>query len=204
MKLRIETLVQSYYANLYKFAYRLSGSPVDAEDLCQETFCSAQKKLGQLRDDGKILNWLYTILRNAYLHRLRADKRYSELTPEACEYLAAPSPEELPAISSAQLQEALNLLPEAYRTPLILFYFQDMAYKEISEQLDVPIGTVMSRISRGKEYLKRYFHKEIAEETFQETPGKPILSLTTRTQNPSKPAADGMPSPTREKIHAVS
>ena len=69
----VEKLVDDHYLGLYRYAFRLTGSPGDAEDLTQETFCKAQVKLHQLADAGKAKSWLFKILRNTYLHRVRSD-----------------------------------------------------------------------------------------------------------------------------------
>src|ERR1700722_13174139 len=74
-KNRVEQLVAAFYAPLYRYAYRLSGSPQEAEDLTQDAFCQAQDKLGQLRDESRAKAWLFSILRNAYLHRVRSAKQ---------------------------------------------------------------------------------------------------------------------------------
>ena len=71
---RIEDLVTDHYESVYRFAYRLSGAAAEAEDLTQETFCQAQLKIGQLRELSAARGWLFSIVRNAYLHRLRSRK----------------------------------------------------------------------------------------------------------------------------------
>ena len=68
--------------------------------------------------------------------------------------LAEPLPEPLPAVDPERLQEALNELPEVFRTPIILYYFEDFSYRDIAEQMDLPIGTVMSRLARAKAHLR--------------------------------------------------
>ncbi|MSQ93395.1 MAG: sigma-70 family RNA polymerase sigma factor [Gemmataceae bacterium] len=151
----IDSLVEAHYAALYRYAYRLCGSSQDAEDLTQETFCLAQKKLFQLREDARAKSWLFTILRNAYLHRLRASKQEKQVSLEAVGELSERGPEPLPAVDSAHLQKALNELPEAFRTPIVLFYFEDFSYKDIVEQMNVPLGTVMSRLARAKAFLRQ-------------------------------------------------
>src|SRR5437870_5088953 len=70
----VQQLVDEHYRSLYCYAYRLSGSAADAEDLTQDTFCQAQAKLAQLRDWNRAKAWLFSILRNAYLHRVRAGR----------------------------------------------------------------------------------------------------------------------------------
>jgi RNA polymerase sigma-70 factor (ECF subfamily) len=150
----IQRLVEDNYQTLYRYAYRLSGSSADAEDLTQETFCKAQLNLSQLRDPGRARPWLFSILRNAYLHRVRAEKQQPCVSLEGVGDLAEPLPESLPEVDPEQLQQALNELPEVYRTPIILFYFEEFGYRDIAEQMELPIGTVMSRLARAKAYLR--------------------------------------------------
>jgi len=150
----LERLVDEHYAALFRYAYRLSGSAADAEDLTQETFCKAQLNFSQLRDMGRARPWLFSILRNAYLHRVRADKQQSCVSLDGVGDLPEASAESLPEIDPELLQQALNELPEAFRTPIILYYFEDFGYREIAEQMDLPIGTVMSRLARAKAYLR--------------------------------------------------
>jgi RNA polymerase sigma-70 factor (ECF subfamily) len=150
----VEQLVEEHYAALYRYAYRLSGAAADAEDLTQEAFCKAQASLGQLRDPGRAKPWLFSILRNAYLHRVRSDRQERRVPLDEVGDLAEPLPEPLPAIDPERLQEALNELPEVFRTPIILYYFEDFSYRDIADQMDLPIGTVMSRLARAKAYLR--------------------------------------------------
>jgi len=150
----VQRLVDEHYVALFRYAYRLSGSSADAEDLTQETFCKAQLNFSQLRDPARAKPWLFSILRNAYLHRVRADKQQSCVSLDGVGDLAEPLPESLPDVDLEQLQFALNELPEVYRTPIILFYFDDFGYREIAEQMDLPIGTVMSRLARAKAFLR--------------------------------------------------
>jgi RNA polymerase sigma-70 factor (ECF subfamily) len=151
----IAALVEAHYAALYRYAYRLSGSSQEAEDLTQETFCLAQNKLHQLREQDRAKSWLFSILRNAYLHRLRLSKQEKHVSLDGIGDIPDRLPEPLPALDSAQLQKALHELPEAFRTPLILYYFEEFSYRDIAEQMNMPLGTVMSRLARGKTYLRQ-------------------------------------------------
>jgi len=148
-------LIDSHYDSLYRYAYRLSGTSADAEDLTQETFGKAIVSLEQLRDAEKARGWLYRILRNAYLHRVRDEKRRRCVPLDSLGDLAAEKVETVAEIDPGALQAALNELDETFRTPLILFYFEDFSYRDIAEQLELPIGTVMSRLARAKAYLRR-------------------------------------------------
>lgn len=150
----IEELVEAYYSSLFRYALRLSGFGAEAEDLTQEAFCQAQTKLAHLRDWSRARNWLFTILRNLYLHRLRASKKESVVSLDNLSDVPDRLPEPLPEIDPQRLQEALNQLPEVFRTPIILYYFEDFSYRDIAEQMELPIGTVMSRLARAKTFLK--------------------------------------------------
>src|SRR5205823_5109385 len=138
----------------YRYAYRLSGAAADAEDLTQEAFCKAQAQLGSLRDPDRAKPWLFAILRNAYLHRARSDRAHKQVPLDAVGELPGDCPPEVPEVGTEELQRALNDLPEGFRTPVILFYFEDMSYRDIAEQMDLPIGTVMSRLARAKAHLR--------------------------------------------------
>ncbi len=151
---KVEQLVNEHYVSLYRFAYRLSGNATDAEDLTQEAFCSAQRKWSQLRNPQRAKAWLFSIVRNGYLHRIRSDKHHHFVPVECLSDVADALPDPLPPIEPARLQEVLNDLPEVFRTPVILFYFEDFSYRDIAEQLDLPIGTVMSRLARAKSHLR--------------------------------------------------
>jgi RNA polymerase sigma-70 factor (ECF subfamily) len=150
----VQRLVDEHYAALYRYAFRLSGTAADAEDLTQEAFCKAQLNLSQLREAGRAKAWLFSILRHAYLHRVRADKHQRCISLDGLGDIAEPLPEPLPDIDPAQLQGALDELPEVFRTPIILYYFEDFSYRDIAEQMDLPLGTVMSRLARAKAYLR--------------------------------------------------
>ena len=153
-KPHIEQLVKDHYPGLYRFAYRLSGNAGEAEDLTQEAFCQAQAKLHQLRDAQAARPWLFSILRNAFLRRLRAARGAKTLPLDEIGELVDRVDNEIAPVDSRQLQEALDELPEAYRTPLVLYYFEEFSYRQIAEQMQVPLGTVMSRLARGKECLR--------------------------------------------------
>ncbi len=150
----VERLVEEHYEGLFRYAYRLTGSAADAEDLTQETFCKAQVNLGQLRDPARSKPWLFSILRNAFLHRVREERHQPRVPLDGVGDLPEPSPEPLPDIDPELLQQALYELDEAFRTPIILFYFEDFSYRDIAEQMELPIGTVMSRLARAKAHLR--------------------------------------------------
>jgi RNA polymerase sigma-70 factor (ECF subfamily) len=151
---KLTELVQQHYALLYRYAYRLTGSEPDAEDLTQQAFLTAQLKLEQLRDECCARAWLIKIVRNAFLRNRRAP-----VCLTLCELDSVPAIESATTVDldfdAEQLQSALNDLPEEFRSALILFYFREFTYREIAELMGTPIGTVMSRLARGKAYLRQ-------------------------------------------------
>ena len=154
--LDFEKLVEDFYMPLYRFALSLSRSESDAADLTQQTFFLWASKGHQLRDASKVKTWLFTSLYREFLGRKRHSNRFVEVE----ENTEAISAQAVPASVVEQLdgdivQRALLNLEEIYRAPLTLFYLQQLSYKEIAETLEIPIGTVMSRISRGKAQLRK-------------------------------------------------
>src|ERR1700693_2272118 len=103
----VQRLVDDHYVGLYRYAYRLSGSAADAEDLTQEAFCKAQLNLSQLRDPDRAKAWLFSILRNAYLHRVRAESQQRVVSLEDVGDVAEPQGEPLPDVDPELLQKAL-------------------------------------------------------------------------------------------------
>ncbi len=156
-----EMIALPYLDFIYKSAYRFCGNQTDAEDLTQETFEIAFEKFTQLRDERKCKSWLFIILRNLYLKQLGKYRKYHFIDFEKLSYNnkneipCSTEEEQIKKVMDGELQEALNKLKEKYKTPLILFYIGDFSYSEIAKTLKIPLGTVMSRISRGKISLKK-------------------------------------------------
>jgi RNA polymerase sigma factor (sigma-70 family) len=149
-KLDFENLVANHYQPLYQFAFSLTRDEAESCDLTQQTFYIWAAKGQQLRDLSKVKTWLFTTLHREFLGSRRRQTRFPHIELEAAE-------SELPEISPAafnrldveQLMTALGKVDELYQAPVALFYLQDHSYKEIAEILEVPIGTVKSRLARG-------------------------------------------------------
>jgi RNA polymerase sigma-70 factor (ECF subfamily) len=154
-----EALALPYLDFIYRSAYRLCGNPADAEDLAQETFEIAFEKFSQLKDGNKCKSWLFVILRNLYLREVGKYKKYQFIDFDNLSYrmqnIKQSKQDQIRTVMDGELQEALNKLDEKYKTPLILSYIGDFSYQEIAEMLKIPMGTVMSRIARGKMFLKK-------------------------------------------------
>ena len=160
VRLDFESLVASYYRSLYQFAYSLSQSEADACDLTQQTFYIWATKGHQLRDVSKVKTWLFTTLHREFLETRRRAARFPhfELNEMALD-LPVISPARINQLDSAQVVTALGRVEEVYKAPVTLFYLQDCSYKEIADILEIPMGTVKSRIARGIAQL----HKLLAD-----------------------------------------
>ena len=147
-------LVREWYDPLYRFAFSLSGKRDDALDLTQNAFLKWARKGGTLRKRNKAKSWLFTVVYREFLDQARRSNRFPNLELKE-EILPDPdSGDSKTSIDSGSAVAALAQLEEHYRAPLALFYFEHHSYAEIAEVLDVPIGTVMSRIRRGKDRLR--------------------------------------------------
>ncbi len=154
-----ESLVNTFYPALYRFAFSLTRMESDARDLTQETFYIWAVKGHQLHDARKVKSWLFTTLHREYLGRRRKMIRFPQLE-------LAQAEDELPEIPARSVEhldgalvlEALARLDEVFQGPVALFYLEDYTYPEIAEILQIPLGTVKSRISRGIAHLQRLIH----------------------------------------------
>jgi RNA polymerase sigma-70 factor (ECF subfamily) len=154
--LEFEKLVKLYYRDLYRFGLGLTGSEGDAADLTQETFYIWANKGHQLRNPGKIKGWLFTTLHREFLKTCRRRKRLvDEPIDEGSASLPDVPPDCVNRIDSQTLLRFLREIDEDFRAPLVLYYLEDLSYKEIADALAIPLGTVQSRISRAKLQLFR-------------------------------------------------
>src|SRR5688572_4639680 len=151
----------TYVDSLYGTALRLTRRPADAEDLVQETFLKAFRAAAQFEPGTNLKAWLFTILHNTFRNIRRHDVRNpidvdSETVEQAADLVGLEhTPEQLltRATLDADLQAALDALPDAFRQAVWLRDVEEFSYAEIARMLGVPIGTVMSRISRGRRLL---------------------------------------------------
>ena len=151
-----EQLVSLLHEPLYRFAFSLTGSEADACDLTQQTFYIWATKGHQLQERSKVKSWLFTILHREFLNIRRRAVRFPHFElSDAIEDLPTISPEVVNTLDSAQVLEFLGQVQEPYRAAVSLFYLEDYSYKEIAAILEIPLGTVRSRISRGLAQLQR-------------------------------------------------
>lgn len=148
-------VVDEYYRPLYLFALSLSRNETSALDLTQETFYKWAVHGHKLREADKVKSWLFTTLYRQFLDSQRRNQKWPhEEFVEAVHEHSIPRSDAMSTADAGTVMEALQRLEEIYRVPLTLFYLDQMSYKEIADLLEIPPGTVMSRLSRGKAQLR--------------------------------------------------
>ena len=160
-ELDFERLVEEHHASLHRFALSLSRDATDAADLVQETFYIWAAKGHQLTDPARVKSWLFTTLHREFLGKRRRLARFphyelSEVETELPD-VAPPTPDRL---DWSVLAECLAKVDPAFQAPVALFYLEDYSYNEIAAILEVPLGTVKSRLSRGIGQLQQLFARQ--------------------------------------------
>ena len=167
-----ERLIGTYQAKVYTFAFAFTGSPDFAQDLAQEALVKVYKSLGSFRFQSAFSTWLYSIVKNTYLDAVKSragrERALEEpLTEREVSELhdVATAEERLLAKESRRtVLRALRQVPVAYRTVVALADVQGLGYEEIAGALGVPVGTVKSRLKRGRDALKDALFRQRAEE----------------------------------------
>jgi RNA polymerase sigma-70 factor (ECF subfamily) len=163
-----EALALEHFDALYNTAVRLTRSPVEAQDLVQETYLKAYRFFHRFELGTNVKAWLFTILRNTYINTYRKASRqqqqvdFDQIAPfyadtsSDLEWTEGGSTEEmLRHLVHDDVKRALDALPEEYRMVVLLADLEDFAYKEIAEIMECPVGTVMSRLFRGRRLLRK-------------------------------------------------
>ncbi len=157
--------------SLYSGAMRMTRNPADADDLVQETYLRAFRGFGGFQDGTNLKAWMYRILTNTYINSYRAKQRRPEESAldevedlylyrrlgglEAASMGRSAEDELMDTFSEAEVKQAVENLPEVFRMAVLLADVEGFAYKEIAEILDIPVGTVMSRLHRGRKALQK-------------------------------------------------
>jgi RNA polymerase sigma-70 factor (ECF subfamily) len=149
-----EQIVNTHYQALYRFAFSLAHGEAQACDLTQETFRKFATKGHQIAAESKVKTWLFTTLYREFIDSHRRDSRLQPLDDLEHETGSVMASDQAERFDGGLAREALMQLDPVFRAPLVLFYLQDHTYREIAGILDVPLGTVMSRISRGRGMLR--------------------------------------------------
>jgi len=163
---------------LYSAALRMTRNPADAEDLVQETYLKAYRGYERFQEGTNLKAWMYRILTNSYINRYRAKQRrpdetdisdvedmylYRRLGGEHSDVGTSAEEAFLSSVTDSTVKAAIEALPENFRIAVLLADVEGFAYKEIAEILDIPIGTVMSRIHRGRKALEKQLHEFAGE-----------------------------------------
>jgi RNA polymerase sigma-70 factor, ECF subfamily len=167
-------VAMEYMGSLYSAALRMTRNPADAEDLVQETYLKAYRAFGSFKAGTNLKAWLYRILTNTFINSYRARKRRPEQTDiddvedlylyrrlgglEAVSAGRSAEEEVLEHFTEADVKNAVEALPEQFRMAVLLADVEGFSYKEIADILDIPIGTVMSRLHRGRKALQKTLH----------------------------------------------
>lgn len=151
---RTEQLIELYHADVYRYAYWLSGCTIAAEDISQETFLRAFRGVHGLRDATAAKSWLLTITRNEFARWCNQSR--ANMTTRIDEGELHGLPAEVPHFETEEwVAKGLAQLTADYRLIVLMYYFEQLSYAEIAKQLDIPLGTVMSRLNRSRQQLKR-------------------------------------------------
>ena len=168
-----EQIVSQHYETLYRFAFSLTRMEADARDLTQQTFFTLATKGHQLRDRSKVKSWLFTILHREFLRIRKKAVRFPHFElSDGNDDLPTISPEVVNTLDAARVIEFLGQVEEPYRAALNLFYLEDYSYKEIADILEVPLGTVRSRISRGIAQLQQSILLDTSTTSLRAMPGR--------------------------------
>ena len=168
-----------FMPSLYSAALRMTRNPADAEDLVQETYLKAYRGFGGFQEGTNLKAWLYRILTNTFINRYRAAKRRPEETDledvedfylyrrlgglEQARASRSAEDELLDFFTETEVKEAVESLPEQFRLAVLLADVEGFSYKEIAEILDIPMGTVMSRLHRGRKALQKRLYTFASE-----------------------------------------
>jgi RNA polymerase sigma-70 factor (ECF subfamily) len=171
---RFAEQAMEYMGSLYSAALRMTRNPADAEDLVQETYLKAYRGFGSFKEGTNLKAWLYRILTNTFINSYRARRRRPEQTElddvedlylyrrlgglEAVSAGRSAEEEVLEHFTEGEVKAAVEELPEQFRLAVLLADVEGFSYKEIAEILDIPIGTVMSRLHRGRKALQKTLH----------------------------------------------
>lgn len=150
----IRRQIASQLPHLRRFAYALTDNREAADDLVQASAEKALRRADQWRGDGRLRSWLFRILYTTHLNVLQSETRHRGIDLDSIEGVVGVHPRQETVVNCLDIAQELSRLPRAQRDVLVLVALEDVTYEEAAEILDVPVGTVRSRLSRAREALR--------------------------------------------------
>lgn len=164
-----EAAAMPFVDSLYNTAYRMTRNSEDAQDLVQETYFKAYRYYDKFQEGTNFKAWLFKILKNSFINNYRKNQNRplqtdfaeiedafeSRVSDEVTSKIKSPEEQFLEDVLDEDVQRAMDALPDDYRMAIVLADLEGFSYKEISEILEVPLGTVMSRLYRGRKLLEK-------------------------------------------------
>ncbi|MFN8016448.1 MAG: sigma-70 family RNA polymerase sigma factor [Acidimicrobiia bacterium] len=186
--------IDQYLDSLYSTALRLTRNASDAQDLVQESLLKAYRAYENFEEGTNLKAWLFRILTNSYINIYRYKKRrpievdvddsdtmyiYHKLRGDNSEDISKSTEEEfLNSISDKNIADAIEAMPDQYREVVLLADVEGLSYAEIAEMLDIPSGTVMSRLHRGRKALQKALWDYAVENNLVEEPSKTLTKAS--------------------------
>jgi len=153
---KFEELTIPHVGTLYRMAFHLTGARADAEDLVQDVYFKARKSFHTLRNHGKCKSWLCSILYRRFVDEYRRQKKFIITELENIPAMDGSDDNEWPdSFRTEDISKALEKLNPLYRAPLVAHFLSGLSYSEIAKSLDIPIGTVMSRLYHARKHLAK-------------------------------------------------
>jgi RNA polymerase sigma-70 factor (ECF subfamily) len=194
-----ETEAMAFVDPLYNTAYRMTRNAADAEDLVQETYLKAFKNYDKFEPGTNLKAWLFRIMKNTFINNYRKrqlappqsdfaqieDSFESQVADDAARKIRNPEDELLEDVLDEDVQRAMDELPEDYRMVVVLADLEGFSYKEVSDILEIPLGTVMSRLYRGRKLLEATLLRYAREHGYLRA-GEEPAKMRSRSEAPSE------------------
>lgn len=199
-----ESQAMPFVDSLFNTAYRMTRNVEDAEDLVQEAYLKAYKYYEKFEEGTNFKAWLFKIMKNTFINNYRKrqqappqsdfaeieDAFENQLSEEVTRQIKSPEDELLENVLDEDVQRALDSLPDDYRIAVILADLENFSYKEIAEILEVPVGTVMSRLYRGRKMLEQAMLGYAREHGYLRTGDEPV-KMRSRKSSPDGAGSEG-------------